>query len=181
MGQESAENKVLNAYEAGFVQRYHTHPRFARFGQTDGHHAWGCAALIVALHPCPSAVLLRAAITHDMGERFAGDLSGPFKRAHPEVARAHYKAENEVLASRYIRASYDLNELDAAWLGYVDKLECILYASLTVPDALKSAGWLRLIENTVKRADDLSPAPVADTLCLIVRARQRCGFVEDYV
>lgn len=75
--------------EGGSVVRYHTRPGIKP--DTDAHHSHGVAMLCEILSGgCgegvlygakASANLLMAALTHDLGEQFTGDISAPAKRA----------------------------------------------------------------------------------------------------
>lgn len=174
---------ALNAYEAGFVQRYHTHPRLARFGQTDGHHSFGVAALMINLHPAPSAELLKACITHDMGERFAGDLPAPVKRDNPELAEEHRALEALMLKRYFFDAYPDLSEHDEAWLKAVDMLECHMFLSLTIPEALAKPAWVNLrrailYRFAVLRKTPTIPTPVINVAELMDLTMYREGFDE---
>lgn len=171
-------DKAINAYEAGYVQRYHTHPRFARFGQNDGHHSYGVAALMIVLHPHPSAELLRVCITHDQGERFAGDLAAPCKRDNPDLAKEHAALERLMLMKYFDRANPDLRDIDYNWLKMVDMLECYMFASLTIPEALDTHAWSQLGEAIEARAEACDPAPRLSVRDLMQTAKNRAGFKE---
>jgi len=71
--------------EGGAVTRYHTRPGIKP--DTDAHHSWGVATLCIMLglnsgQPLEAlGTLLAAALTHDLGEQVACDISSPAKVA----------------------------------------------------------------------------------------------------
>ena len=169
-------DKAINTYEAGAVIRYHTHPRLGRFTQNDAAHSWGVAALITQLHPDPSTKLLLAAILHDTGERFAGDLPAPVKAANPKMAADHAALEARIRADKIYGGAYELDDEDQAWLKMCDMLECCMFASLSVPEILKSTPWVSLIEATANLATKLWVQPRVDIIELVEAAYTRQGF-----
>lgn len=176
MKAEPSSTTVNITYEAGKVQRYHTHPRFARLGQTDADHSWGVAALILQMHPNPSKELLTAAILHDTGERFAGDLPAPVKRDNPELAKAHALMEDQLRHAFIFRGDYDLDASDTDWLKLCDMVECVLYASVTIPDILNTGPWKEII-NLLSGAT-VSPPPLVTFNEVIAAAVSRAGCAE---
>ena len=174
---QSIEN-TINCYEAGAVTRYHTHPRFSQFAQSDAAHSWGVTALIIQLHPEPSRDLLIAGTMHDTGERFAGDLPAPVKRANPELAAMHGALEAKLRSTTVHRGDYTISDEDNKWLKFADMLECIMFASLTVPQALLTPPWLSLMDAIESFAETLNPRPLLDVRSLMDAARDRQGFAE---
>lgn len=114
---------IVKAYRSGLVQRYHQNPDLARIGQTNSAHQWGVALFILSLHPNPSANLVAAALTHDVGEIDVGDLSGPFKRREVEFANRHRDIETHARESIIGFLEPELTEDDHRWLDFCDKLE----------------------------------------------------------
>ncbi|MEY4863793.1 MAG: hypothetical protein RLZ51_1888 [Pseudomonadota bacterium] len=135
------------------VQRYHTNPHLARVGQTNADHAHGVASIIAMLHPEPSAALLRAALWHDAGERWAGDLPSPFKEEFPDVARQHRFAEQR-LALRAAPLEPMLTPDEESWLKMADGLEALFFAALHRPNLLERADWLKHMDDVLDRAED---------------------------
>ena len=169
-------NKVVSTYEAGFVQRYHTHPRLARTGQTDAHHQWSVATLLLCLHPDPSARLLSESILHDTGERFAGDLPRPVKTQLPDMAAAHAVFEENVRVNELAAPIRSLSEDERQWLKALDSMECIMYATIVDPYLMLEDVWMEL-EDYVARLE-LTPKPVVPLRCVMERSRQRAGASE---
>lgn len=122
--------KMIEAIlETGQVRRYHANPVMARALQTTADHSWGVAALILALHPNPSLNLIKAAIFHDSGERFAGDLPAPFKRRYPALAEEHSFIEYK-LASEAGVPDWSLTDEEHQWLKLMDRVESFIYMRL---------------------------------------------------
>ena len=80
------KEKLQFIMEGGSVLRYHTRPGIRT--DTDAHHMHGVAVLCSLLagtdaqgRSGASASLLLAALTHDLAEQAASDMSAPSKRA----------------------------------------------------------------------------------------------------
>jgi 5'-deoxynucleotidase len=144
---------LAQVYMAGGVQRYHTNPRMARLGQTNADHQGRCVHLLLALHPDPSVALIRAVALHDLGERWAGDLPAPFKKAQPEIAAAHAEAELE-FAFRAMgwRVLDDLSRDDLRWLKLVDGLEAWAFMRGHAPGQAERGGWPEARRDCMARA-----------------------------
>ena len=130
----------LELYLSSFVQRWHTDIHLARLGQTLGHHQWGVATLIAALHPNPSRDLLLVALTHDAGEVMTGDLPWGFKQSFPEVAEMVEEAGGAA-RDMMINRRLDLSETDARWITLADGLEAWLYVAVNMPERLAQGDW----------------------------------------
>jgi 5'-deoxynucleotidase YfbR-like HD superfamily hydrolase len=135
----------MKLYRSGLVQRYHSNPDLARFGQTNAAHQWGVAALILKLHPMPSRDLIVAALLHDVGEIDTGDLASPFKRKYPEIADCHsaieYQHRDETIGPLLIPCFMQLDDTESDWLRMCDSLEAFLFAKNHRPDILDRDGW----------------------------------------
>lgn len=133
------------------TQRYHTSPHLARLGQSNAEHAHGVASIIALLNPEASAQLLRAALWHDTGERWAGDLPAPFKEEFPDIARQHRWAEKR-LALRAAPLEPMLSPTEEDWLKMADSLEAILFAAFHRPGLLQRPDWRGFAEAMMDRA-----------------------------
>ena len=122
-------------WNAGRVLRWHTHPHLAGSGdRLDGHHA-RVARIILALHPDPSAELLRAALTHDDGESVTGDR--PRGNMCIECSNCEI-AECEALWD----GAPDLNDTaDDLWLAMADSLDAYLWAKHHAPQIMSAPEW----------------------------------------
>jgi 5'-deoxynucleotidase YfbR-like HD superfamily hydrolase len=111
-----------------------------RLQQTDADHSWGVAMIILKLHPNPSRNLIAQAIVHDSGEKWAGDLSYPFKRMYPSIGQAHADAETQ-LAKDHNIPQFQLTANEVDWLRFADRLECHLFAEIYHPWVTKQPDW----------------------------------------
>jgi hypothetical protein len=133
---------------SGRVMRWHTNPHMAGTGdRLDGHHA-RVAQIILEKHPEPSVALLRAALTHDVGEMIVGDLPADMKRQMPEVAERH--ALVEAVSRDTISGAFpDLSESEETWLRYADRLDAYLWAQFHAED-MTTLDW-RLAREEIAR------------------------------
>lgn len=142
-------------YRAGFVVRYHNNPELIWFMQNDAAHTWGVVSLILMLHPKPTVALLAAAQFHDVGEYHACDMSGPFKRKHPEHAAEHSRIETdyrrEMTDSKFEAETVS----DKEWIDFCDKLEALLFVLTVKPRVAKIRGWPEQRKRLVAWADKL--------------------------
>jgi len=88
---------IVDLYEAGKVRRWHT--MRAVDPQTNADHSWGVAFLILLQWPDASANLIKAALFHDLGERWAGDIPGPAKLANHSLSLASKASEKSYFES----------------------------------------------------------------------------------
>lgn len=149
-------NSIRDLWRSGFVRRWHMNPDMADCGDTTAAHQGRCAMLVIALFPDHSRELLHAAVTHDAAEVVVGDLSAPFKRAGgraAEVALAHAEVEAEVLER--VGLAVDLDELDAARLTLVDRLDAYLMARHHRPQILARDDWREDRERLLDMATEL--------------------------
>jgi 5'-deoxynucleotidase YfbR-like HD superfamily hydrolase len=146
-------------YRSGLVQRYHSNPDLARFGQTNAQHQWGVAVLVLALHPRPSKNLIIAAVLHDVGEIDAGDLSRPFKREHPEFAAAHRSIEesfrDETIGVNLASSFGGLTPTEKDWLKLCDNLESYLFALTFNRSVTETQHWIDYQELILSSAENL--------------------------
>lgn len=152
----------VKAYLSGSVRRWHMNPAMAHTGQTDADHQGRCVMLLVALHPGPSASLIRAVATHDGGEMDAGDLSYDFKRQNPELADAHAGFEDRARQAIF-GPDPELTTDERRWVKLIDRLEAATWVLTTNPaeyDRPRS-GWLKAEAPMLMLADDLSCGPAA--------------------
>lgn len=147
-------SNVRTAHSTGQTVRYHTNPVMGRLQQTDADHSWGVAMIIVKLHPKPSRNLLCQAIVHDSGEKWAGDLSYPFKRMYPMIGFEHAAAEKQLAVDHNI-PQFDLDPIEEEWLRFADRLECHYYAEIYHPWVTKEPAWLKTKEQIVAKAIEL--------------------------
>jgi 5'-deoxynucleotidase YfbR-like HD superfamily hydrolase len=147
---------VVIAHQAGQVTRYHTNPVVSRLNQTTADHSHGVIMILLKLHPNPSRNLLAQAAVHDSGERWAGDLPYPFKKANPEAAAAHHETEVRLAIEHEIpQFHHDLTMEDQKWLFFADKLESYLYVQIFCPWIQVGNGWPEQKDMLLRMAQEL--------------------------
>ena len=128
-------------YLSGFTQRYHTNPRMASLGQTNGHHQWGVAVLMLGLFPDEmNLALVWEALHHDSGEMGTCDASYPNKQRYPDMARVIGEAEAAERADIGIPEA-QLTDRETAILKLCDRLESYLFTTVHAPHVLPYDGW----------------------------------------
>ncbi len=147
---------LAELYRSGDVRRYHANPALARHGQNLADHQCRVAQIILALHHDPSVYLLKAALTHDVGEYVVGDLPYDFKRDNPLQASQH--ALMETIARETICGPDPvLTDEETAWLKLADRLECVAFCISRDWQTYcnPSAGWKEATDDVLDRADAL--------------------------
>ena len=114
-------------YNAARTKRWHTHDMLKEQNLAD--HQWGVALIVMTIMP-GRYNLLKAALTHDLGEAVTGDVPYTGKKMYPEIKRLTEQAEYE-FAVRYGTAT-SLTAEDAAILAWADMLEAYLHAKREV-------------------------------------------------
>lgn len=146
--------QIETLYGTGKVRRWHCNPHLAHHVQTLADHQWGCAALISLLHPNPGPSLLIAAIWHDAGERWAGDIPFPVKLLAPDMAADHKDVEDTLAEQNGVPVT-GLTSQEQKWIKFVDRLESYLFAKLYSPEQLMADDWKDAIEIMVNDGRDL--------------------------
>jgi 5'-deoxynucleotidase YfbR-like HD superfamily hydrolase len=118
--------------EGGSVERYHTRPGIKP--DTDGRHSHGVAMLCSILAgrdedgtTKASATLLMAALTHDLAEQWASDVSAGSKRAVPGLAMLLDRQERLKLADWGLDYQSLLSAEEALILRLADQFDCLAY------------------------------------------------------
>jgi 5'-deoxynucleotidase YfbR-like HD superfamily hydrolase len=140
-------------YCAGLVQRYHTNPWLARFGQTNAAHQGHAVQLLLLLFPNATHRLIRAVALHDVGERLAADLPAGIGRKYPALKEAHAAADAEaraeLLGDDPVAA---LTSYERRILKFIDQLEPIFFMLTHAPQARYHDGWPEAIKNAKAEA-----------------------------
>ncbi len=116
---------VLRCREAGHVMRCHT-IRTNSYHDV-AQHTYNVMVLLHALHPCPSSVLVKAVLYHDVQERWTGDVPAGLRYFAPEVRTGFKKAEKVVNEKLRIPMPDFLIEHSQKWLTALDQLEFWLW------------------------------------------------------
>lgn len=141
--------KPYPVWISGFVRRWHSNPDLAHTAQTNAQHQWGCAVLALHLWPDDHNLMI-AALTHDVGEVWIGDVSGPAKRARPALKEALDSAEAENFEWLELPTPAKTQELKL-----IDMLEAYLWAERHAPHVMGRDGWPEMVEDIVALALDL--------------------------
>ncbi|SHG02049.1 HD domain-containing protein [Pseudosulfitobacter pseudonitzschiae] len=144
-----------SAWHAGAVLRWHAHRHLAGSGdRVDGHSA-RVAILILQFWPYPRAELLKAALTHDLGEFATGDIPGPVKRSSPELYAGISDLEAGAIAALGFEA-VDLMPYEAKILRLADGFDAYLWALHHAPAYVRrSAAWRALLKRLRQLAREL--------------------------
>jgi hypothetical protein len=134
-------NHLADVFRAGRCLRWHTDPRLSgTLDRLDGHQG-RVARLLLALHPDPSAALLRAALTHDDGETATGDVPRRVKDAMPHVALEWLEAAEAAQRARIWRPGGGLTEKEERWLDFADALDALMWAAHHDPASMSAPRW----------------------------------------
>lgn len=107
----------------GNTRRFHTMRTITE--NTVAEHSWGVAALMWVMSggKC-SAVAMMAALTHDVAERYVGDVPSPTKRALG-ISDQLSAYEDTILATAQF--DYALTEEEARWLKLADCYDGMMF------------------------------------------------------
>lgn len=126
MTRTPVEEQVLRVRllrEGGHVQRCHNLPHHGEYSVAA--HSWHVAILLMVLHPNPSKELLLAALTHDVAERWTGDVPAPAKWASPKLKDHLDALEGGIEIALGIASQLTTEE--QRWLKACDLLELELW------------------------------------------------------
>jgi 5'-deoxynucleotidase len=139
--------------QSGYCTRWHANPSLAHIRETLAEHHGRVAQIICALHPNPSANLIKAALHHDCGEMIVGDLPWPFKQRNAGIADAHAEIEAQVLQDMGVAVALDPREHQ--WLKLADRLASVMHVAHVAPDLLRRDGWPDDVSRVVNQAQEL--------------------------
>ena len=114
---------MQNKRQSGNVTRWHTIPTIK--SQTVAEHSWGVAMICRQLWP-DNYTLIEAALCHDLGEGFTGDVPWPAK-----MSNERFKLELEEMELLYLKrldCNVWLNTVDREKLKIADMLEVLYFA-----------------------------------------------------
>lgn len=124
--------RVLESRRAAKVGRYHQHDLLRP--ENIAHHSFNMLNMILVITDyAASAELLKAVVTHDIGEIYTGDIPGNVKKILPlEARKALQQKDDEAVWSIHPTAAHVNHELspeEAFLLKLVDCLDGILKVS----------------------------------------------------
>lgn len=154
----------LAVYRTGFTQRYHGNAEMAWMGQTNGHHQWSVAVLLLTLWPDTPLDAVREALLHDTGETGACDMSAPAKQKYPEAAAAILTAELRERAEMGVPEVENLSDRQWRRIKFCDRLERYLFAKTRAPWVLFRDGWPQLRTQLMKDARSLHVKDVVERM-----------------
>jgi len=149
---------LWKVFRAGRVMRWHTNADLAGTNDRLDGHEGRVARIILAIHPNPSAALLAAALTHDDGEHFTGDIPYPYKQVMSQDGMRELTAAEDYAAYTIWGKTLDLSETDAKWIKLADRIDAYMWAKFHRPDIMGSDGWPEAFQDivylaTILRAD----------------------------
>ena len=111
---------------AGRVRRYHTIEHVAR-SQNIADHSWQVAQIILCIDPDCRKELLVAALDHDTGECYTGDVPAPFKWDNPGLKAELKNLETEHMHKMGIEG-HPLDGHEKNVLRWADIMECMMFS-----------------------------------------------------
>jgi len=117
--------RITRLREGGNVTRCHTVPHHGHYDVAQ--HSWGVTILLTQLYPEASGRLLRAALTHDVEERWTGDVPAFCKWAHQKVRDGLEEAEDCIRSLVGLEGKLGLDEVERMWLKAADLLDLWLW------------------------------------------------------
>lgn len=118
---------ILEAWQSGQTQRFHTEVGVLHKTQDTAQHAYGVLMLVLKLtNGYASRELLLAALLHDAGERWAGDMPAPVKRKL-NLRNTLEEHEEECLAERAKLKLPALPLLETRILAIADALDGVMF------------------------------------------------------
>lgn len=186
------ENKVEQIVRAFNLRRFHAE---LIEGDTVGCHSLVAALLVTELlehEPINTVTVLRelrlvkAAIRHDMGEFYSGDIPAPFKMAMTDEMK--FMMEDLEQQTRIaINANYpELNNEDEAILFLADKLSGLIHTIYRITKG-ETAGvviadrWVSYLYDFALQAEKVGLI-CADTTTYVVRTMlEACDYANQYV
>lgn len=118
--------RLAAIYTSGNTRRWHAEDIIGE--QRVSSHTWGMTAIVLILHPDPSADLLRAITFHDAPEVFSGDIPFFARKAHEGLA-----AGDREIGDRWFDAMLPggdprtLTDEEKWWLSFADAAEAYFF------------------------------------------------------
>lgn len=121
---DDLEEVVTYVIRAGRVRRWHTQDD-VNVHQTIGEHTFGVLALLLQYHPNPTVPMIKAALYHDVPERFTGDTPATTKWYSDKIRRELDGLEQEVLHKMGLLQG--LSVAQWKWIKACDFLELLMF------------------------------------------------------
>ena len=145
---------MMTQWRATFVRRWHRNADLADTTDPIGGHSARVALLLLNYWPMSSVFAITHALTHDLGEAYAGDVPGNIKRQHPELAEA--LEEVEALGAKMMGiADPNCTAREMAQVNLCDKLDAYLWMRHHKPGLANDPDWKASREWLLDEADRL--------------------------
>lgn len=116
------------SWRASLVTRWHQNPDLNHTTDYTCGHSARVQLLILCLTQYPSAELMRAALLHDLGEYFTGDIARPTKTKYPTFSAELAEMEQQAVIDNLGFEIPALSEFEQKLLNLADKLDAYLWA-----------------------------------------------------
>lgn len=131
--------RLSDAWLATFTRRWHANPDLCHtVDPVSAHSARMGIMALTFWGGNASRELLAACLVHDLGERWVGDVPHPAKR-DPDFRIALDRLEACALAD--LGLLYDISNVDARRLRFLDRLDAYLWAQKHASHVLSGDGW----------------------------------------
>lgn len=124
-GLKNKVQRVRFAREAGSTTRLHTHRYIGEYDVAQ--HTFNALCLLRVLNPTASQRLIWAVLSHDLPERFTGDIPSPAKRNGDWFDPENYAKHEAEILNAYGFNWEALDKEERLWLEIVDSLEFFLF------------------------------------------------------
>ena len=133
--------RALDTLAAGHVERCHSVPHHGSYSVAA--HSWGVAMILGHVWPAASESLLRAALAHDVGELWVGDVPSPTIRALGPDFKARLERLESAARDRAGVGNDPLSRDDQARLLFCDRMEFLLWChrQISMGNSLASAAF----------------------------------------
>jgi hypothetical protein len=145
---------MMTQWRATFVRRWHRNPDLADTNDPISGHSARVALLLLNYWPLSSVFAITHALTHDLGEAYAGDVPGDIKRQHPELAKELEKVE--ALGAKMMGIEDpNCTAREMAQVNFCDKLDAYLWMLHHRPQLADDPDWQASREWLLDKADRL--------------------------
>ncbi len=138
------------------VLRWHTNREVNWTRDDVGRHSERVADLIRRYNPAPSQALIDAALAHDDGEWWVGDMPWPAKQRMPAFVREWFD-EEETHGRKIVHGHDPLARItrgETRWLKFADRLDAYVWARCHGAD-MTTREWTEARRLIVRQIDDL--------------------------
>lgn len=116
-------DQIAAIREAGKVRRCHVFPINGEYNVAI--HTYNAIGLYMALCPDQNLNTVATILTHDLPERWLGDVPAPAKWENPKLKEVYEDAERDIL--RALELEFDISTMDSLWVKGCDMLEFLLF------------------------------------------------------